>query len=499
MTDDPYAKYLAPPPSAPSSSPSSSDGSDPYAKYLNKPGEKPAADSPAKGDTGYKTGFVDQAINTATFHLPDYLEAGGTAVARALGASPEAAPDLAAIRKRNAGYAEDHPVLAGAADVLGYALGPGKLGVGESIAAKAGGGRIAQAIGSSAEGAGAAGLGSVTSGDDLETAGKNALVGGALAAPLGFAIGNAGRELGPALGRAVAKGQAEPGVLSGIRASVKDFAGAENAPPVARSAADLAADEAASYNVLKGLKVNPAAAENAVSNAISSLTAGEQSGLSAGMRAQINDTLKVIRDPGFTLTADDLNAFSRNLGHAQSAPPDAIAGARIGEALRSIYAPEQAAARQASARVRDAEWLDKATPQAAPGQAAERLANKNYIYGPQERISMEKLASYDTPMQQAIRGLTEKIGSRAAIAPTVGYVTGGLTGGLHGLMADAGWALGNKALKYAVNRPVRRAMKATRIATSTGQAVDPAQLRGAPWMSQAARQAVYGIGAGDDR
>ena len=53
------------------------------------------------------------------------------------------------------------------------------------------------------------------------------------------------------------------------------------------------------------------------------------------------------------------------------------------------------------------------------------------------------------------------------------------------------------ARKYgsAVSTKLSRAIQAARASTSTGQYVDPNQYLGAPWLSQAARQALYAKGA----
>jgi hypothetical protein len=490
-SDDPYAKYLAPP--AASSSSTGSDGADPYAKFLTKPGEAPAKSDVAepKGYQ-YEPGFADQLVNAGTFRAPEYIEAGLNKVARATGINPDA-PDIDQIRKRDSKYSEDHPILATGADMLGYAMGAGKFGAGERIAAGMGGGRIAQGIGSAIEGAGATGLGSLAAGDDVGTAVQNATGGALLSGALGTAIGVAGRELGPALGRASASAR-QDGIMSGIR----DFRGPDNPAPAARSMDDLMADKQSAYGTLKGLPVSDTVVDNAVSKAVGSLTAGEQAGLSWPMRMQIKDTMQLIRDPSLKLTGDDLASFSANIRDAQRGGSDSIAGARIGEALRGIYAPEQALARKATARVGDAEWLDNTTPAKAPGEAAKRLADQKFIYSPDEQIAMQHLASFDSPMYRAPRAGLDWLAGKATNATAIGGVTGGVHGAITGLIAEQTAKAAHWALQRLLDRPIRRAIKGARASTSTGLPVTPDMTRNAPWITQGARQAVYGLGASGD-
>ena len=63
-------------------------------------------------------------------------------------------PDGQTVAKQVESAGQDiGPLASGAADVAGYAIGPGKLGVGEKLASLAGGKLLARMGGSAAEGA----------------------------------------------------------------------------------------------------------------------------------------------------------------------------------------------------------------------------------------------------------------------------------------------------------------------------------------------------------
>ena len=90
-----------------------------------------------------------------------------------------ATPDVATLRAQTGQNRTDvGPIASAAADIAGYAVGPGTVGAGEKLAGRLGGGLWARMGGSAVENAAAAGAGTLGHGGSLEDAGKAMTVGG---------------------------------------------------------------------------------------------------------------------------------------------------------------------------------------------------------------------------------------------------------------------------------------------------------------------------------
>ena len=85
----------------------------------------PSVDDSALGQAG---NFLYRGVDTGLMHAPDYALAGLHAIERGTGYDPNAT-DLDQIRAQNDQYASMHPIQALTADVAGYGLGFGKLGL----------------------------------------------------------------------------------------------------------------------------------------------------------------------------------------------------------------------------------------------------------------------------------------------------------------------------------------------------------------------------------
>ena len=192
--DDPYAKYLkpsgsqaAPTPTAPAAA-APDPGADPYSKYLANPPAASAAAKPATYDDTTNLGLAGdtayRAANTGTLGALDYGLAGLHAIERGTGYDPNAT-DLTQIQKENQEWGQAHPYLGLAADVAGYGLGAGKLGLGGKLATKLGGSVLARMAGAGAENVGSTLIsdelgsqGQASAGDLLKSAILSGTVGG---------------------------------------------------------------------------------------------------------------------------------------------------------------------------------------------------------------------------------------------------------------------------------------------------------------------------------
>ena len=174
------------------------------------------------------------------------------------------------------------PLASGAADIAGYAIGPGKLGIGARIAEGAAarlGARGAQALGSAGEAAAASAAGDIGHG---ETPGwdvlGNATVGGAL----GGLIGGHGRSVVPAVERAAGKGS--------VGDAIADLRGPEYPPPKAVPEADLEAAKNAAYQKLNDIPASAKDINSSFRGALGELTPGQLADLSTPMMSQLRQT-----------------------------------------------------------------------------------------------------------------------------------------------------------------------------------------------------------------
>ena len=196
------------------------DDDDPYAKYLGsrqvrkrpprqlrlpplrrirtqtrtvtiwrKPRLRPRQQSPRPTTTRPTWGWPETPLtglpNTGTLGALDYGLAGLHAIERGTAGADPNATDLTQIQKENQEWGQAHPYLGLAADVAGYGLGAGKLGLGGKLATKLGGSVLARMAGAGLENAGASVVsdelgsqGQASVGDLLKSAALSGTVGG---------------------------------------------------------------------------------------------------------------------------------------------------------------------------------------------------------------------------------------------------------------------------------------------------------------------------------
>jgi hypothetical protein len=424
--------------------------------------------------------------DTFTFGTGDYLRSLMTG------------EDLSKLRESSKKAHEDLGLWDLPVTIAGYTANPfGMAGVGERVGA----GLVARGVpklaaygaGAATEGATAQTLGDIGHG---EAPGWDVVGAGALSAPLGAAVGGRGRAVLPAVERAVGK----PSVGS----AVKDLLGPETPPPAAVTKDVLEANKKAAYDVLERTPIKPPTVGNALSSAISGLTPGQEAGLSGGMRAQIKQVSDVI-DNAPKLTLGDVDNFQKSIGSVAArggTDADKVAAAKVGEALRALGGQPMKDAQMAQARLGDTNWLSNADPTTVAAEAAKRLANQRMNYDPAGRMAMTDLANSApgpwTTMAQNALGSAATMGAKVA----AGHVLGGLAGhadigSIIGLLAGKE-SKGSLAQAYR-NYQARKAMKAALASTSQpGVYVNADSYRNAPWLRQAARQAVYARGASDN-
>jgi hypothetical protein len=443
--------------------------------------------SPSAGtpDGANPYGFAESALSSGTAHLSD----------RALATVTPGGYDT--VQKQKAQYDQEHPVLSGVAGLIGYGMGFGKLGMGDAVAGKlatAGAGpRLAGGLGTAAE-FGASGTASRMVDDPANPGG--AVEGGAGDALLGLGMGSVlGHFGGP---RAVTSPVGEALAAGGEKSPVGSFAPFRSDAPQPTSIEDLQAQQAAAIAKMKATPVDSDIVGNKIDSAVSSLRPGELSGLSPGFVEQVGRVRSINENLGDNLTVDDVNSFQRNIGSAMRSPADTIAGARIGEALRSLYPEQQQAANLASARIKDMGWLGSVGARDAPAQAAAKIApGSGMAFDDAGRAAMQNIA--DTAANNnTFTGMARNLANVGTdkLAGTAGHIIGSQIGAMAGgpIGAVAG-AFAPDVLKYLANRVTNastlRAIKAAQIAISTGrtppeQTIHPI----VPWALQAARQAL---------
>jgi hypothetical protein len=235
------------------------------------------------GDTAYR------AANTGTLGALDYGLAGLHAIERGTGYDPNAT-DLATIHKQNEEWQQNHPYLALGADVAGYGVGFGKLGLGARIAGRIGEGIGARVVGSALENAGASAVS-----EELNTAGQ---------ANVGDLIKHAAiaGTVGAATGAVPVKG-----ALKGAESPTKDLGtAAENA-----------------FRPLEQTHYNPSDVANSFNSV--NLAAKQAGGISDSLDTQVTKISKAISDAqkaGKSVTADDLTNFQIDLNKASQGGRD---------------------------------------------------------------------------------------------------------------------------------------------------------------------------------
>ena len=232
------------------------------------------------GDTAYR------AADTGTLGALDYGLAGLHAVERGTGYDPNAT-DLATIHKQNEEWQQNHPYIALGADVAGYTLGAGKLGIGARIAENLGGRLAARVAGSAAENA-------ITSGISEEAnTGGQADVGDLLKhAAISAGVGAVG------------------GAIPGQKGKLADAVSPTK---------DLGTATETAFRPLEATHYDPSVIAPQFDAIKSGLAAKQTAGISDSLDTQIDKISRSIADKqkaGQSVTADDLTNFQIDLNKA---------------------------------------------------------------------------------------------------------------------------------------------------------------------------------------
>ena len=315
--DDPYAKFLKPggkPAAAPAAPDSTAPAaappdSDPFSKFV--PSAKTVTTAPADKPSDvpwFSFGSQPDKIGEFVGKMADSASAGwGATALDKLGIAQGPSGQTVAQQIDSAGK-DIGPVASGAADLAGYAVGPGKFALGERLAAKLGGGLAARVAGSAAENAGASvagttGHGDFNVGDNL----RAAVIGGTVGAATGALPG--------------AKGDLAPS--------------ATNSPTAGLQTATKQA-----FTPLESVKIDP----GHIGPAFDGVTANLSSGMKTDMGDALTSATKKISGEmadkfrsGDTITADDIAKFQKTLGRAGNAPgagpTDAVVAQQYSDAL----------------------------------------------------------------------------------------------------------------------------------------------------------------------
>lgn len=299
--DDPYAKFLkpggkpaaaAPPPDPSAPAPPPADpNADPFSKFV--PSAKTASTAPAAtpSDVPWFSMTGNDKIGEFVGKMADSASAGwGATALDKLGIGQ--GPNGQTVAQQVEGAGKDiGPVASGVADLAGYAVGPGKLALGERLAGRLGTGIVSRMAGSAAENAGASVLGTTGHGDfNVGDNLRAAAIGGTVGAATGALPG--------------AKGDLAPS--------------ATNSPTAGLQAATKQA-----FTPLESVKIDP----GHIGPAFDGVTAGLSSGMKTDMGDALTSATKKISGEmadkfrsGDTVTADDIAKFQKTLGRAGNAP-----------------------------------------------------------------------------------------------------------------------------------------------------------------------------------
>ena len=226
-------------------------------------------------DDAATAGFAD----TATAKVGDLMRSIGVG---------NATPDVDTLRAQTAQNRKDvGPVASGVTDVLGYTTGLGKLGAGDALATKLGGGYLARIGGSAAENAGANVLGTVGHGDTD--------------------VGDNLRALATGLATGTVTGSLTRGSQAGAPSPT----------------AGLKADTKVAFDPLTTVKYDPGHFGpdfDTVTSGLSSKAKVDMGDALTGATKKISQEMADKFRSGDTITADDVAGFQRTLSRAGSAP-----------------------------------------------------------------------------------------------------------------------------------------------------------------------------------
>jgi hypothetical protein len=322
-----------------------------------------------------------------------------------------------------------------AADVAGYALGPGQIKVGARLASAMGGRWLPRVIGSGIEGAGSAVLGTAGHGDtDPGDLARSGVYGGAIG-----------------LGT---------GMLPGSRPAVKQ---------VPTDAMEQSAKTA--WAGPNQMPADPYDVSTALTKAHLNMNSGDRVLMGSELEGAIK---KAMRESGGTnsLTAGDVSNFQRAIGKAARNPDDKRIALGFKDALEQTYDPAAGkaieAARAASNKYKTSgsidDWLSD--PSAAPDKIGLALKKTPQYFQSHPELFERLQAISQMGQPSMIKNLATDVGSRAA--------KGALTAAVGGIPAGAIAAAVGAPAKAAIDAaPIRRALLAAQHLNNTGTSVPP--------------------------
>ena len=386
------------------------------------------------GDTAYR------AADTGTLGALDYGLAGLHAVERGTGYDPNAT-DLATIHKQNEEWQQNHPYIALGADVAGYTLGAGKLGIGARIAENLGGRLAARVAGSAAENA-------ITSGISEEAnTGGQADVGDLLKhAAISAGVGAVG------------------GAIPGQKGKLADAVSPTK---------DLGTATETAFRPLEATHYDPSVIAPQFDAIKSGLAAKQTAGISDSLDTQIDKISRSIADKqkaGQSVTADDLTNFQIDLNKAAQGSRDIGIAKTYDDGLdqtmantKPLYSPlgtpaaisaqsdtARAAALQKKVSGDIDGWMTDAqrNPSKVPDAVNDALTSKPQFYPGAVGDMLRQVAASKPGLMSQITGKAGMAAANAAVDAGAAYISGGnpLVGAVTGGMSGA--ILGHGANQY---------------------------------------------------
>lgn len=400
--------------------------------------------------------FINTAVDSGTFGLSDWLAghlstlAGGPGVDAMRTTTQQGRDDLGTV-----------PSVA--ADVAGYALGPGKFGAGSKVADMLGGLWKARVAGGAAEGAGAAALGTAGHGDtDLGHIGTAMLLGGGVGAITG---GLPGQRAAP----------------QGIPTSAME------------------SDAASAWQGPNQMPVSAEDAADALQAAYGGMDPGKRFLMSDVLDSKVGQGVKDISDlKGLGMTAGQLSDFQRGIGNAARGSDDKRLAIGFKDALESAYDPASLqavkAARAATNKAKISASIDdwRSDPATAPDKINAAITKNPQYYQSRPGLLEQMQAIANMGQPSMAKDLANDAGKR--------LVRGALAGALGGPTAGVVTAAIGAPARTAIDAaPVRRALLAAQHLNNTGDVVAASAF--APqhprlkMISDLLRQAGYSAGA----
>lgn len=466
--DDPYAKFLKP---SPGDAAPPVDAEDPYAKFLPKAA---APEAPAAPSTPwFSVGKGPDKIGEFVGKMADAYTGGlGAKALDALGVGQ--GPDGQTVAKQVESAGQDiGPLASAGADLAGYALGPGMLGVGEGLG-KLATSQLARGIGENA----ASRVGGRMIGSGLEGAGATI-------------VGAAGHDQDLTAGDLL-----KAAALSSAAGALPSTGGPKVSTP---TTADLQAIAKPKFTPLENTWINGPNTGKEFSAVDRNITPGDRATMSSSLQNKVDDINQQISS-NQVLSADDLAKFQRGLMKSARGPQDQLIAGKYVDALNTALGPHAPAVADANAATnvwktsRDIDnWLQD--PASAPKAVAAATNKRPQLYQSQPGLldALKNIGQSQPTIWGKVGGKVGGALLNAAIDAGAEYlggqnpITGAVAGGLSGLALGHGGA----AIRAA---PIRAKLLAAQHLNATGVPL-PARSPLIGPLGSVLRQGVYGTAA----